>query len=86
MVSSIPSKANPTSSNFALIVADPELPLVISNVEIKFTSSYATHTFLMRIYVCYFYGNNDHSPVARALIVWQASPEYPLKHAHFPSL
>ena len=39
IVSSIPSKANPTSSNLELIVADPELPLVISKVERKLTGT-----------------------------------------------
>ncbi|MDC3411620.1 hypothetical protein OAY52_04275 [Gammaproteobacteria bacterium] len=39
IVSSIPSNASPTNSNFELMVAEPELPFVISRVDRKFTGT-----------------------------------------------
>ena len=42
IVSSIPSKARPTSSKSEFIVADPELPLVMSRVERKLTGTELT--------------------------------------------
>ena len=35
----MPSKAKPTKSKSELMVADPELPFVISKVDIKFTGT-----------------------------------------------
>ena len=40
----MPSKAKPTKSKSELMVADPELPFVISKVDMKFGGRNGNHT------------------------------------------